>query len=122
MFRKKIFALLLIAAFAFCAAAGSTHAQEAASPAIIIKSSPPATPKPVKTRFEVLHMFMNSIQVRSMVNGIEVHTFVYSDQIRDRMQALVAEGGYQYGDKVTIWYQQGSDIALKIKGKPSKPL
>jgi hypothetical protein len=29
-------------------------------------------------------------------------------------------GGYQYGDKVVVWYQQGSNVALKIKGKPSK--
>jgi len=78
--------------------------------------------KPAKTRFEVLHMMSTSIQVRSLVNGLEIHTFIYSDQIRDSMQKLLDQGGYQYGDKVEIQYQPGSDVALKIKGKPSKPL
>jgi hypothetical protein len=77
--------------------------------------------KIVKAHFEVLHMLYNSIQVRSVENMREIHTFVYSDEIRDRMQNLFNQGGYQYGDKVSIWYEPGAEIALKIKGKPSKP-
>jgi hypothetical protein len=119
MIRNKQFALLGIAAFAACIAVISTHAQEINTPAITVKT---ASSKPVKTRFEVLHMFTNSIQVRSLANGLEIHTFVYSDQIRDNMQKLFDQGGYQYGDKVEIWYQPGTDVALRIKGKPSKPL
>jgi hypothetical protein len=38
------------------------------------------------------------------------------------MQKLFDQGGYQYGDKVEIWYMQGTDVAVRIKGKPSKPL
>jgi len=35
------------------------------------------------------------------------------------MQRIFNAGGYQYGDKVTVWYRSGTDVALKIKGKPS---
>ncbi|MBZ5662800.1 MAG: hypothetical protein LAO08_20560 [Acidobacteriia bacterium] len=122
MTRNKKFALLALISLAFCAARISARAQDINTPVITIKSAPPASPKPLKTRFEVLHMFTNSIQVRSLVNGLEVHTFIYSDQIHDSMQKLFDQGGYQYGDKVEIWYMQGTEVALKIKGKPSKPL
>jgi hypothetical protein len=38
------------------------------------------------------------------------------------MQTIVDKGGYQYGDKVTVFYDPTSKKALKIKGKPSKPV
>ena len=63
---------------------------------------PGAEAKPIKARFEVLRMMINAIQVRSLADEREIHTFIYSDQIRDRMQALFNNGGYQYGDKVEI--------------------
>lgn len=122
MTRNKTFAFLCIAALALCAVAISAYAQEINTPVITVKTAPSGSTKPIKTRFEVLHMLTNSIQVRSLVNGYEIHMFVYSDRIRDRMQALLNQGGYQYGDKVEIWYQPGKDVALRIKGKPSKPL
>ena len=114
-------ALLCLATLAVGVAAVSARAQDVNTPVITIKSNPPST-KPLKTRFEVVRMFPNSIQVRSLTNGLELHTFAYSSQIQDTMQKLFDQGGYQYGDKVEIWYMQGVDVALKIKGKPSKPL
>lgn len=81
-----------------------------------------AEAKPTRTRFEVLHMTSAAIQVRSLVNEGEIHTFVYSGPIRGQMQKLFDQGGYQYGDKIEIQYQPGTEVALKIKGKPSKPL
>jgi hypothetical protein len=113
---------LLVAACAAWAATGPARAQVTTAPAIKAKSVRTQEPKPAKTRFEVLHMMSTGIQVRSLVNGLEIHTFIYSDQIRDAMQKLLDQGGYQYGDKVEIQYQPGSDVALKIKGRPSKPL
>ena len=118
MTHNRKFALLWIAAFAVCAAAISAQARQIVS----VTPAPSSSSKPVKTHFEVLHMLTNSIQVRSLANGLEIHTFVYSDRIRDRMQTMLNNGGYQYGDKVVIWYQPGTDVALRIKGKPSKPL
>ena len=66
-------------------------------------------------------MTSTTIQVRSLNNQRDIRTFSYSAGIRDQMRAIYNRGGYQYGDKVEIRYQPGSEIALKIKGKPSKP-
>jgi hypothetical protein len=122
MTRNKRFSLLLVAAAALCAAAVSARAQVTTAPVIKLKPVHTQQAKPAKTRFEVLHMMTTGIQVRSLVNGMEIHTFTYSDQIRDAMQKLLDQGGYQYGDQVEIQYQPGTEIALKIKGKPSKSL
>ena len=120
MTRNKRFSLLLVAAAALCAAAVSARAQVTTAPVIKLKPVHTQQAKPAKTRFEVLHMMTTAIQVRSLVNGLEIHTFIYSDQIRDAMQKLLDQGGYQYGDQVVIQYQPGTEIALKINGKPSK--
>jgi hypothetical protein len=109
MMNSRKFGLVLAVAFAFCALSISARAQGAPEHKI------------VKAHFEVLHMLYNSIQVRSVVDMREIHTFAYSDEIRDRMQNMFNQGGYQYGDKVKIWYKPGAEIALRIKGKPSKP-
>ena len=77
--------------------------------------------KVIKTRFEVLHMLYQSIQVRSLTDMRELHTFTYAPAIRDQMQNIFNNGGFQYGDKVEVWYHRGESVALKIKGKPSKP-
>jgi len=51
-----------------------------------------------------------------------IHTFTFSPDLKDKMQAIVDKGGYQYGDRVKILHQAGQSVALKISGKPSKPL
>jgi hypothetical protein len=66
-------------------------------------------------------MMYESLQVRSLTDMREIHTFSYAPAIRGQMQQIHNAGGYQYGDKVVVWYEQGADVALKIKGKPSKP-
>ncbi len=119
---SKTLVLCAVAALASCAPALPARAQEINTPILTIKKSTPDPSKPLKGRFEVLHMLTNALQVRSSTNAMELHTFVYSDAIRDNMQKLFDKGGYQYGDKVQIWYQPGKDVALKIKGKPSRPL
>jgi hypothetical protein len=85
-----------------------------------VPSSTPQTAKVIKTQFEVLHMLYQSLQVRSLADMRELHTFTYAPALRDKMQAIFNAGGYQYGDKVVVWYRQGTAIALNIKGKPSK--
>jgi hypothetical protein len=122
MTRNKKFSILLVAASAVCAAAVPARAQVTTAPVINAKSVRAKETKPTKTRFQVLHMMSTAIQVQSLVNEREIHTFTYSDAIRDQMQKLLDQGGYQYGDKVLIEYQPGTDVALKIKGKPSKPI
>ncbi len=118
MTRNKIHALLLAAALVLCgvalaASAPAAGAQGAASTA-------PQTRQIVKTQFAVQQMLYQSIEVRGLDNMREVHTFTYAPAIRDKMQKLLKAGGYKYGDKIVVWYQQGADVALKIKGKPSK--
>ncbi len=66
-------------------------------------------------------MLYQSLQVRSVSDFREIHTFHYSPAIHDKMQAIFNAGGYQSGDNVVVWYRSGEDVALKIKGKPSKP-
>jgi hypothetical protein len=124
MTNNKRYSFLLVGAWAVWFAAVSANAQVTTAPAIKITAKPAHTQeaKPAKTRFEVLHMMTTGIQVRSLVNGLEIHTFTYSDQIRDAMLKLIDQGGYQYGDTVEIQYKPGTDVALKIKGRPSKPI
>ena len=120
MARHNKIALSLLAAVALWAAAMPACAQ-VTPPAVRTKPVQAAGAKPAKARFEVLHMTSAAIQVRSLVNAREIHTFAYSGPIRDKMQKLLSQGGYQYGDKVQIQYRPGTEVALEIKGKPSKP-
>ena len=116
MKRNRNRALSLAAALVACAAVivacvPLVNAQDASS-------APPD--KIIKARFEVMHMMPLAIQVRSVSNAHEIHTFTYAPAIRDKMQNMFNEGGYQYGDKVEVWYKRGEEVALKIKGKPSR--
>jgi hypothetical protein len=119
MEHNKIRVFFLAAAFALCGALLAGFAPEAGAqnPSALA----PQSQKIIKVRYEVLHMLYQSMQVRSLLDVREIHTFSYSPQIRDKMQNIFNAGGYQYGDKVVVWYRSGDDVALKIKGKPSKP-
>jgi hypothetical protein len=122
MMSNRKFALLLLAVGAAWAASAPAPAQEVTRQIIPIKPLHPPNEKPVKFRFQVLRMMTTAIQVQSVADEREIHTFAYSDQIRDQMRNLLDQGGYQYGDKVVIEYRPGTEVALKIKGKPSKPI
>jgi hypothetical protein len=118
MTRNKIHAFSLAAALVVCGVVLASIAPQAGAQGA--SSSSPQSQKIVKTQFEVLHMLYQSLQVRSIADMRELHTFTYSPAIRDKMQKIFNDGGYQYGDNVVVWYQQGTAIALNIKGKPSK--
>jgi hypothetical protein len=75
-----------------------------------------------KFKCEVLSMTNVQIIVRSRDNERVVRTFTYTPEMREKMQQIIDQGGYQHGDRVEIQHEPGSDIALKITGKPSKPL
>ena len=119
MTRNKILALLRATALALCVVVFASFAPAASAQSAPASASP--SEKPIKMHFEVVHMLYQSLQVRSLTDMREIHTFTYSPAIRDRMQNIFNAGGYQYGDKVVVWYRRGGDVALKIKGKPSKP-
>ncbi len=61
------------------------------------------------------------IIVRPSEDSRFVRTFTYSPKARDQMLRLLDRGGYQYGDHVRIRYEEGTDVAQEIRGKPSKP-
>ncbi|HEY2544617.1 MAG TPA: hypothetical protein VGI46_00980 [Candidatus Acidoferrum sp.] len=84
-------------------------------------------PKPKTTgmgRFDGLVMNANiaQITVKAKGNDMSLQTFALSQRASAEMQAIVDKGGFQYGDKVTVYYDPTSLKALKVKGKPSKAL
>jgi hypothetical protein len=130
MIRPGAKALLL--ALVAVAIASPTFAQvndqvqnaDTSKPIVIKAPKTPKESKPKNLKFagEVLTSTVLSITVRGGDNERQVRTFTYGPEIRDKMQELFASGGYQYGDKVTIESQPNSDVALSVKGKPSKSL
>jgi hypothetical protein len=90
---------------------------------IIVNTIKPK-PKPGVARFDgyVLHANIAQITVRAKGNDMFLQTFPLSEQASAQMQAIVDRGGYQYGDKVTVYYDQTNLKALKVKGKPSKAI
>ncbi len=111
--RVVLLAAALVASAALCGAQLDTG-----------KPIPVKTLKPKVIRFqgEVMQASPAAITVRSRENERLIRTFTYSPKVRERMQKILDHGGYQYGDKVEVQYEAGSDVALQIKGKPSRPL
>jgi hypothetical protein len=90
----------------------------------IIVSAVKPKPKPGVAKFEgfVMHANIAQITVRAKGNDMAIRTFPLSEPAIAKMQQIVDKGGYQYGDKVTVLYDSVSQKALKVKGKPSKPI
>jgi hypothetical protein len=71
---------------------------------------------------EVIHADSQTLIVRERQNGMMIHTFNFSPEMKDKMQAILDNGGFQYGDRVSILFMPGQTVALRIHGKPSKSL
>ncbi len=91
---------------------------------IIINTIKPKSKTLGMGKFEgyVMNANIAQITVRAKGNDMSLQTFALSRQVADKMQNIVDKGGYQYGDKVTVYYDPTTKQALKIKGKPSKPI
>jgi len=120
---------LLIAALAVAAApAGAQTGAAHVSAPIIVHRASPVSPNPSKShsgtwmKVEFLHADNNSMVVSEQGNERMIHTFTYSPEVKAKMQQIINSGGYQYGDKIKIRYIPGTTVALKIHGKPSKPV
>jgi hypothetical protein len=90
---------------------------------IIVKLAP--KPKPTGVlRFDgyIVHANVAQVTVRAKGDDLGIQTFPLNQDVATKMQKIVDNGGYQYGDKVTIYYDPSSRTAVKIKGKPSRPL
>ena len=125
------FALLrcaLAAGFAFSAVAAA-NAQVPASVAVpVIETAVPivvATIKPNRPQFPkfegtVINATVAQITVRAKGNDMAIQTFPLAPDASAKMLQIIDQGGYQYGDKVTVFFDPESKKALKVKGKPSK--
>jgi hypothetical protein len=93
---------------------------------IVVKAvnaiKPKAKPGTAKFEGYVMHANIAQITVRARGNDMSLETFTLSQEAAAQMQTVVDKGGYQYGDKVTVYYDQTNLKALRVKGKPSKAL
>ncbi len=91
---------------------------------IVVNAVKPKSKTAGLGRFDgyVMHANIAQITVRAKGDDMSLQTFALSQQASAKMQAIVDKGGYQYGDKVTVYYDPTTKQALKIKGKPSKPI
>ena len=91
--------------------------------AIVVKAVKPKQPAgTVKFEGFVLNANIAQITARAKGNDMSIETFPLSEAAAAKMQQIVDKGGYQYGDKVTIYYDAATMKAIKIRGKPSKPV
>jgi hypothetical protein len=90
---------------------------------IIVNAVKPKTPAG-QTKFEgfVMNANIAQITVRAKGSDMSIQTFTLSQAASAKMQTIVDKGGYQYGDKVTIYYNSATLQVVHFKGKPSKAL
>ena len=84
-------------------------------------------PKPkvtglVKFQGFVMNANIAQVTVRAKGNDLAIQSFALGEKAAAKMQQIVDKGGYQYGDKITVYYDPQSLKAIKFKGKPSPPL
>jgi hypothetical protein len=92
---------------------------------IVVKALTPKPKAPAGTeKFEgyIVHANIAQVTVRAKGNDLGIQTFALNQMVAAQMQKIVDQGGYQYGDKITVYYDPSSHTAVKIKGKPSRPL
>ncbi len=96
---------------------------DTALPIIVAAVKP--RPKPTGLdKFEgfVMHANTAQITVRSKDNELAIRSFPLSETASAKMLKIIDKGGYQFGDKVTIFYEPATSKAVMVKGKPSKPI
>lgn len=127
-FRIQIGAKQVLALAVLCGlSCGAAYAQDpvvvSTAAAIVVQTIKPKKQSPYP-KFEGTVINANNviITVRAKENELAVQTFTLSQEARDKMQKIIDKGGYQYGDKVTVFYDPTTNQALKIKGKASKPI
>jgi|SRR5271155_4767358 hypothetical protein len=127
---KFIASALFCAAGVLATAAPSARAQVATEPLRTPISTATNTPvvvkqKPAKAvwlKAEVIHSDRHTLIVRELDNSLDIHTFTFSEKAKAKIEQVQDVGGYQTGDRVKILWIPGSSEALRIKGRPSKPI
>ena len=115
--KNKLTVVWLAAALAAAYPVFAAPAQVTTTAPIILKRH---KPKLEKFKGQVMFATIASIIVQSSDNLRMIRTFQYSPEAREKMIAIISRGGYRHGDKVTVFTEPGSTVAVKIKGKPSK--
>ena len=111
--------LLAIASLALAVSLGAQIQSVDTSKSIVTQSPKPSKSKQGVFVGQVLSCNSQIIIVRDQSNFNLIRTFSYSPQVQDQIRNVIAHGGYQHGDKVTIQFTPGTEVALRIKGKPS---
>jgi hypothetical protein len=88
----------------------------------VVKAIKPKPSKWAKFQGTVMHANIVQITARAKGNDLGIQTFALSEKVSAKMQQIIDKGGYQYGDKVTIFYDPTTMQAMDVKGKPSKPI
>jgi hypothetical protein len=115
----KTFALWSALAFASAISARPAAAQTTSASPVMVREVPS---KPIWLKASVIHFDSSSIVVREQADERMIHAFTYAPRAQSQIQKVLSNGGYQYGDKVRIRYNQGQTVALAVHGKASKPL
>ena len=113
----------LAPAFLACSAGAQLPAPvlDTAAPIVVRNLQPHKTAQP-KFEGTVVNATVLQITVRAKGDDLGVQTFPLSEELSAKMIRIIEKGGYQYGDKVTVFYDPASKKALRIKGKPSKAI
>ncbi|HVO56855.1 MAG TPA: hypothetical protein VMT51_04080 [Dongiaceae bacterium] len=93
---------------------------DTAAPIVVQTLKPHKGPQPPKFEGTVVNATNTQITVRDKNNSMAIQTFPLTPELSAKMNQLMEKGGYQYGDKVTVFYDPDSKKAIRIKGKPSK--
>jgi hypothetical protein len=109
-----VFAAVMAAMLVCAIAVGVVLSTNAAA------QSPAPQPRMMRYRGTVVTANGAVMTIRNPANPHDVMTFSYSPAVRDEMVKILTAGGFQYGDKLTVDYVEGTTIALRLHGKPSK--
>jgi hypothetical protein len=130
MSQSAVLRCALAASFAaFAAASASAQVPaavavpivETAVPIVVNTIKPNKGPQPPKFEGTVLNATVAQITVRAKGNDMAIQTFPLTPEASAKMLQIIDKGGYQYGDKVTVFFDPETKKAFKVKGKPSKP-
>ena len=82
----------------------------------------PSAPKQTYDRYKgrVLAFNMAQIIVQSTDNEKMIWSFQYSAALREKVADMLSVRPYQYGDRIQVFCNPGTMVAVKFKGKPSK--
>jgi hypothetical protein len=129
---KRIVAIFAGALFVTALGASRASAQDPVLTPIIASEAAPiivsaVKPKPKNTGLAkyqgyIMNATTSQITVKALGDDMAVKTFPLSEAVSAKMQTIIDNGGYQYGDKVKIEYDPSTLKVVKLKGKPSKSL